>query len=201
VPLLARVRHHAAAADLSRRVHTVEADMEASLPALRPMDVVWAGMVLHHPADPAAVLRSVRGLLQPGGTLVAVEFASPPALAPTDHPVVRSGAWSRMEQAAAEQRAQRIGHDPVAIDWATMLTSAGFTDVTDQVITVEHAAPLGTEHRRWLERHVRRNVEWVTDSLLVEDRAALAAFADGLLGDDLSIVLERRVLTARRPGG
>jgi ubiquinone/menaquinone biosynthesis C-methylase UbiE len=201
VPLLSRVRHHAAAGDLSRRVHTVESDMEASLPALRPMDVVWAGMVLHHPADPAAVLRSVRGLLQPGGTLVAIEFASPPVLAPADHPVVRSGAWTRMEQAAAQQRAERIGHDPVAIEWATMLTSAGFTDVTDQVITVEHAAPLGMEQRRWLERHVRRNAEWVTDSLSAEDQLALTAFADGPLGDDLHIVLERRVLTARRPGG
>jgi SAM-dependent methyltransferase len=199
VPLLGRVRHHAAAADLSRRVHTVEADMEAALPALRPMDVVWAGMVLHHPANPAAVLRSVRELLQPGGTLVAIEFAAPPAIQPTNVPVVASGAWHRMEVAAAEQRAARIGHDPVAIDWAALLTTAGFNDITDRTISVAHTAPLGPEPRRWVQRHVRRNVEWVEAALSVDDREALLALADAPLADDVHIVLERRVLTARRP--
>ena len=199
VPLLGRVRHHAVAADLARRVHAVEADMEAALPALRPMDVVWAGMVLHHPANPAAVLRSVRELLQPGGTLVAVEFAAPPALEPANLSVVASGAWERMEAAAAAQRATRIGHDPVAIDWAGLFASAGFTDITDRTLTVEHSAPLGPAARRWVERHVRRSVEWVEGELRHDDRDALLAFADAPLADDVHVVLERRVLTARRP--
>jgi SAM-dependent methyltransferase len=200
VPLLGRVRHHAGAAGLSRRVHTVEADMEAALPALRPMDVVWAGMVLHHPANPGAVLRSVLQLLQPGGTLVAIEFAAAPALRPADLPVVVSGAWDRMEQAAADQRARRIGHDPLAIEWSALLATAGFTDVTDQVILVEHRGPLGAEERQWLARHVRRNVEWVNDSLSGDDLTSLLAFADTPIDDAVEVVLERRVLTARRPG-
>jgi SAM-dependent methyltransferase len=193
------VRHHAAAADLARRVHAVEADMEAALPALRPMDVVWAGMVLHHPSNPAAVLRSVRELLQPGGTLVAIEFASAPALLPATLAVVASGAWARMEAATAVQRTARIGHDPVAIDWPALFASAGFTDISDRTLTVEHPSPLGPAQRRWVERHVRRNVEWVQGALSTGDRDALLAFADTPIGDDVSVVLERRVLTARRP--
>jgi SAM-dependent methyltransferase len=199
VHLLGRVRHHAAAADLAHRVHTVEADMEAALPALRPMDVVWAGMVLHHPADPAAVLRSVRELLLPGGTLVAIEFGAAPTLGPASLPVVASGAWARMEAAASAQRAARIGHDPLAIDWAALFESAGFTDITDHTLGVEHSAPLGPTPRRWLERHVQRNVEWVQAALSDDDRAALITFADAPPADDVQVVLERRVLTARRP--
>jgi SAM-dependent methyltransferase len=156
--------------------------------------------VLHHPPDPAAVLRSVHELLQPGGTLVAVEFAAPPAVRPSQLQVVESGAWSRMEQAAAGQRAARIGHDPLAIDWASLLSGAGFSDITDQVITVEHAAPLGAASRQWLARHVRRNVEWVNDSMSGDDVASLLAFADAPIDDAVEVVLERRVLTARRPG-
>jgi SAM-dependent methyltransferase len=199
VPLLGRVRHHAAAAGFSRRVHAVEADMEAALPALRPMDVVWAGMVLHHPANPSRVLRSVRELLQPGGTIVAIEFAAPPSLRPAHLAVVASGAWARMEAAAAAQRATRIGHDAVAIDWPALFSTAGFTDITDRTILVEHAAPLGSDQLQWLEGHVRRNVEWVEAALSADDRSALLAFVDAPLAEDVHFALERRVLTARRP--
>ena len=77
--------------------------------------------------------------------------------------------------------------------------TAGFTDITDRTISVAHTAPLGPEPRRWVQRHVRRNVEWVEAALSVDDREALLALADAPLADDVHIVLERRVLTARRP--
>jgi hypothetical protein len=130
---------------------------------------------------------------------VAVEFADPPVLHPAQLPVVASGAWQRMEHQAAEQRATRIGHDPVAIDWSALFSSAGFTDITDRTITAGHTAPLDPEQRRWLERHVRRNVEWVEGSLSEDDRSALLAFVDAPFAEDVHFVLERRVLTARRP--
>ena len=200
VPLLARARAHAAADDLARRVHTIEADMESVLPALRPMDVIWAGMVLHHVADPRPVLTNLHQVLQPGGTLIMIEFAGQPTAVPDHDPLVQSGAWARMEGAIAGEIRNRLGLDPVTVDWPTLLGAAGFTDITDRTITVEHEAPLDDVTRAWLVAHVRRGLEWAADPLSPDDAAGLAALADSVATrSDLFVRAERRVLTARRP--
>jgi len=95
VQLLTRVRAHAITQQVATRVHTVEADMEAVLPALRPMDVVWAGMVLHHVANAALVLAKLHTLLHPGGTLVMIEFADAPVALPPGDPA--ADAWNRLQ--------------------------------------------------------------------------------------------------------
>src|SRR6476659_3710735 len=64
--LLARLRARAAEAGLDRRVDAVEADLEHDLPPLRPADLVWASMVVHHVADPPGTLRRLGDLLRPG---------------------------------------------------------------------------------------------------------------------------------------
>ena len=200
VPLLARVRHHAAEAHLATRVHTVEADIETALPALRPMDVVWAGMVLHHLADPGEVLTGLLHALQPGGTLVMLEFAGAPAALPDDDPLAVDGTWARLEAATTAARNERLGLDPVTVDWAALLTGAGFTGITDTTMVAHHRAPLEATAREWLERHVRSGIEFVGDALSAADVAALTALAHQVsTRNDLFVSMERRVLTARRP--
>jgi len=194
VQLLTRVRHHAVEQQVATRVHTLEADMEAVLPALRPMDVVWAGMVLHHVADRPAVLGNLRGILQPGGTLVMIEFAGPPEALPADDPA--QGAWDRLEAGVVASRNERIGVDPNTIDWPQLLADAGFELITDDVLSADHCPPLDDVARQWLQRHVERSIEWLDGTLSDDDVVALSALA---ARDDLSLRHERRVLTARRP--
>jgi SAM-dependent methyltransferase len=194
VQLLSRVREHAAAQQLATRVHTLEADMEAVLPAIRPMDVVWAGMVLHHVADPANVLSNLRALLQPGGTLVMIEFAGHPTAVPAGD--AAEDAWNRMEAGVSESRNQRIGVDPLTIDWPGLLSAGGFDHITDQTLVVHRPAPLDATSKAWLERHIHRSIEWLDGQLSDADVADLSPLASR---DDLFVRQERRVLTARRP--
>ena len=99
--LLARLRARAAEAGARRaRRSAVEADLEHDLPPLEPADLVWASMVVHHVADPAATLRRLGGLLRPGGTFVLVEFGGRPRVLPDDDPLVAQGTWQRLEDAA-----------------------------------------------------------------------------------------------------
>jgi len=200
VPLLSRVRHHAADAHLATRVHAVQADMETALPAMRPMDVVWAGMVLHHVAHPGEVLAALRHALQPGGTLVMIEFAGPSRVLPAHDPLVP--AWDHLEAASAQARNARIGRDPTSVDWSSLLAAAGYVDIVDRVMVARHPAPLGAAPRSWIEQHVRSGIEFVEGQLSADDIAALHRLADEAHGrDDLFVRVERRVLTARTPGG
>ena len=201
--LLYRVRHRAAGHSLHERVATMEADLEHDLPALAPADLVWASMVVHHVAEPVVTLGRLLAALRPGVTLVMVEFAGSPSVLPDDDPLVAGGAWDRLEHAATASLLTRLGFDVIGHDWPAELTAAGFTGVTDRVVTFHHDAPLDETGQRWLVRHVRRGLQMAGEALPAADGAALEAFATAVeAGErrDAFMRGERRVLTARRPG-
>ena len=55
-----------------RSVRLIEADLEGGLPPLREhFDYVLCADILEHLRDPASLLRQIRSVLAPGGTLVA----------------------------------------------------------------------------------------------------------------------------------
>ncbi len=199
-PLLARVTARARSLELGDRVHILHADMEAGLPDLPPLDVIWAGMVVHHVADPVAVLTDLLAHLRPGGTLVMIEFADSPTVLPADDPVVTSGTWARADAATAAALSERLGLDPLTVDWPALLSTAGFEQITDATMTARHDAPLDAPTRAWLTQHLARTVEWVGDRVDEEDRAVLARLAATAADrDDLVAHAQRRVLTALRP--
>lgn len=198
--LLGRVRQKAVEMGLDDRVWTVAGDLEAPLPAMPPADVVWASMVLHHVTDPVATLRRLAGLMPAGGTLVMVEFGNQPTVLPADDPLRTSGTWARFQQATAASLNERLGLDPVAVDWPSLLCDAGFVDVTDEPMAAHHPSPLGDLQRAWLDKHLRRGVDMAGDRLTPADAAALADLADAVpRRDDLFVHAERRVLVARTP--
>jgi SAM-dependent methyltransferase len=200
--LLERLRRRAAVANLADRVRAVEADIELGIPELPPADVVWASMVVHHAADPTAVLRRLHGILRPGGTLVMIEFGGRPEVLPPGDPLVAGGAWQRLEDAATASLLERLGFDAVGHDWQSDLSRAGFVDVNDRIVTFRHEAPLDEIGRSWLARHARRGLEMAGDALSGSDAAALDAFATAVESggrEDAFVAAERRVLTARRP--
>ncbi len=197
-PLLTRVQ--ARAKSLDGRVATVQADLDGDLPDLEPADVVWASMVLHHVADPAATLARLRDCLIAGGTLAMVEFAGPPAVLPADDPMLYEGAWSRLEAAAAAVLRERLGLDPWTLDWPSMLADAGFTDISERTRAAYHPAPLTTDTRRWIAKHVNRGLSMAADRLPAADVAPLQELADSAPNRrDLFVRAERRVLIASRP--
>ncbi len=198
--LLGRVRHRADEAGASRRVDTVEGDLEHSLPHMPAVDLVWAGMVLHHVAKPLDTLRRLHAVLRPGGTLVMVEFGDVPRVLPENDPLLADGTWQRFQLATTETLNDRLGLDPVAIDWPAHLTAAGFTDITDRGFVAHHAAPLGDMPRAWLVPHILRGLEMAAERIADDDAARLRHLADQVPHrDDLEVRAARRVVTARRP--
>ncbi len=99
--MLAQAAERAGTTRVKKRLSFVVADLDAPLPALEPAELIVASMVLHHVADPVAALRNLHDLLVPGGVLVMLEFAGPPAVLPPDDPMLQGGAWTRLEKAAA----------------------------------------------------------------------------------------------------
>lgn len=199
VPLLHRARHRAHELGLAERMHFVEGDLESSLPDTPPADLVWASMVLHHVTDPVATLRALHDRLQRGGTLVMVEFGAPPAVLPAGDALLTSGTWARFQDATSAVLNERLGLDPVAIDWPAHLGAAGFADILDTRRHAVHPSPLSDTARAWLEPHVVRGIEMAFDRLDPDDVAALEAFAATVADrDDLAITAERRVLVAHR---
>jgi SAM-dependent methyltransferase len=201
--LLTRLRSRALDAGLASRVDGVVADLDRELPLLRPADVAWASMVVHHVADPVATLRRLGGLLRPGGTLVVVEFGGNPHVLPDDDAIVAGGAWGRLEAGAMASLVERLGPDMIGRDWPRDLRLAGLVDVTDDIVPFSYDAPLDELLRSWLVRHVRRGVGMAGEALGEGDIDELEALADAVeRGErtDPFVAADRRVLTARRPG-
>lgn len=199
--MLARASARAAAdRKLAGRVNTVVASLDDDLPALPKAEVIWASMVLHHVADPLATLQRLYHHIVPGGVLVTVEFAGPPAVLPPDDPMLLDGAWTRLEAAAAGVIRQRLGLDPWTLDWPSLLARAGFTDTTDRTRASFHDAPLHADGRRWISKHINRGLSMVGDKIRPNDIAPLQELADtAAFRRDLFVRAERRVLISRRP--
>lgn len=201
-PLLARVQARAEQAGLAARVHTVAGDLDGPLPPLPEVDLVWAGMVLHHVHQPVATLQRLHAQLRPGGTLAMMEFGRTPSVLPDDDPLVTTGTWQRFQTATTAALDERLGLDPVTVDWPALLAVAGFVDVLDRGLEAVHPTPPSAVVRAWLVPHVERGVEMAGDRLSPDDAQALIRFAAEVPHrDDLAVVARRRIVVARRPAG
>ncbi|MBI4932974.1 MAG: methyltransferase domain-containing protein [Actinobacteria bacterium] len=198
-PLLGRVRHRAAQLGLDDRIWTIAADLDGTLPTLPPVDVVWASMVLHHVSHAVVTLGRLKDALAPGGTLVMVEFGNAPTVLPVTDPMRESGVWGRFQSATAATLNERLGLDPVGIDWPALLDAAGYVDIVDQRVAAHHPSPLDDTARTWLTKHVGRGLEMAAERLTADDGEALGTLLHDIpQRDDLFVHAERRVVVARR---
>jgi len=196
--LLQRAERHAERHQVTDRFTTLHGNLDEPLPSTGPMDLIWASMVLHHVADPVATLRRLRDRLRRDGTLVMIEFGDLPRVLPPDDPLMTTGTWQRFQLATSSTLTERLGLDPVLVDWPALLAEAGFDHITDGNRVAHHAAPLAPTALAWLEAHVRRGIDMAADLLSQTDALALADFADTAhQRNDLTVEASRRVLTAR----
>ncbi|GAA3031669.1 class I SAM-dependent methyltransferase [Streptosporangium longisporum] len=199
---LQRLRRKACARNADDRVRTVQADLDAAdWPDLGRPDLVWASASMHHLADPARTLRTVRGLLAPDGLLAVVELAGFPRFLPEDAPKERPGLEDRCHAATERFHAEHLPHR--GADWGPMLVAAGFTLEGERTVTVNIEGPHDEAVGRYALSGLLRIRGAAAHALDAADLAALDRLLDtdgphGILRrDDLVVRTERTVWAAR----
>lgn len=199
--MLERVATRAAALGLGERVRTHVAELPAGLDGLEPVDVIWAGMSLHHVGDEVALLRALRTQLREDGLLAVAERADPLVIE-TDDPALGARLRQAEDQWFAGMRAELSGHHHAEAGLVSMLTTAGF-EVLDHRYANSTLGPSPATRQVALE-HLRRSAEHVGDQLDADGRAALAELVDAdhprsvVRRPDLSVTASREIAIARR---
>jgi SAM-dependent methyltransferase len=206
--LLQKAAARAQAAGLSDRITTRIVDLPDGVEHLRPADLIWMSMVLHHIGDEVAMLRRVRRALGPRGVLVLVEHGDPPRFLPdgaapghpgfTDRLAAVDSAW------LADMRAG-LPHSTPSSGYPAMLEAAGFEVVVDRVAHVRMAPPLQREGRQVVLGHLRGIRERFGEHLEEQDRDALDVLTDeshplGIMRrPDVFLDASRHIYIARTP--
>lgn len=189
--MLEHIRRKAEAVGVPERIQTIEADLDTVAPGTLPAaDLVWAANSLHHLADPVAALRGIRGVIRPGGRLVALEMDAFPRFLPGD-PVEE-----RCHALIAEARADDMPH--LGADWAPLLLAAGFTVEATHRFEIDLRPPLPEATVRYAQTTLRRLRQGLQDRLSPEDLAALEALAEDVPHrGDLTVQARRTAWSAR----
>lgn len=183
--MLERLRKTAAYNGFGDRIRTVEADLNAGLPAVGAIDLAWAALSLHHIEDPDATLRQLAEAMAPGGTVVVTEMESQPRFLPDDIGIGTPGLEARCHEAAASRGWNRWP------DWSDNLRRAGFGMV--EMRRDELGADVDDTARRYAHAVLSRMRTGLDNAVSNEDLDTL----DRLVGDGPDSVLHRADLVVR----
>ena len=198
--MLKRLNEKAHGLGVEKRVHTVQADLDAAWPDFGAVDVVWTSAFMHHLADPDLALRELFDALRPGGLLVVIEMDGFPRFLPDS---VGDGLEERCLAAVAAINTQQMPH--WADDWAARLTDAGFVVEEARTFSIGIGAPLPEAGRRYAQASLGRLRPRLEGVLSSEDLAELDVLLDAdrpeslARRDDLSVRARRFAWAARRP--
>ncbi|MBO1413917.1 trans-aconitate 2-methyltransferase [Streptomyces sp. FH025] len=166
------------------RLGIQQADLPAEFDKLGEADLIWSGNAIHHLGDQQAALRSLAGVLRPGGLLAVAERGLPLRYLPRDFGLGRPGLQARLDAAHEDgfsaMRAELPDATEEIEDWPAMLTRAGLTPTGTRTFLVDHPAPLARPAREHLHLQLTRLHEQLAEALDPEDRATLEA----LLAED-----------------
>jgi SAM-dependent methyltransferase len=200
--MLRHLRAKALELGLAPRVRTVQADLDAGLPALEPVDLSWASMSMHHLADPDRVLRDVFVATRPGGLLAVAEFAEPLRHLPHELGIGRPGLEDRLLTALNTQHAHELPE--IGADWPPRLAAAGFTVLEHRTFGLDLRPGRDDDAIRYAQLWLGRLRHGIADSLSSDDLATLDLLLDDhgphalRRRDDLHLHGQRTVTLARR---
>ncbi len=184
-PKLLAEAHRAVAEVADDSVEVVSLPGDLADPALAvpaAADLVWASGVVHHIGDQQAALRTLAGLLRPGGVLAIAEGGLEMRCLPWELGVGRPGLEQRLLAARASwfarMRAGIPGSVAMPYGWQRALREAGLEDVESFGTLIDHPMP-GSD---LLREYVVHRVGWFAESagewLDADDRAAVTALTD-----------------------
>jgi trans-aconitate methyltransferase len=205
--LLAMVRARAERHGLTQRITTVPVNLEEGLGIEPPIELAWAGMVLHHLADPVGFLRKLYAGLRPGGLLAFTEFGPANRTLPDELGFGVPDFERRYSDAVRAAIEAHLAVGATHIDWAATLSEAGFEVLVQRTVLVDLGAPLQEWVRRWIAKDFARTAPMIHDKLSAEDQATLAILLDvidprGLTHRaDLELHAGRALYIARKPKG
>jgi SAM-dependent methyltransferase len=172
-------------------------------------DLIWSSNVVHHLGDQQGALNALAALLNPGGLLAIAEGGLPMRFLPRDIGIGRPGLQARLDAVQehwfARMRADLPGTTRTAEDWPTMLSRAGLTPTRTFTTLLDRPAPLNDQARAFLNTHLGRLRDTMSESLDADDRATLDVLLDpgtpdGILHrPDAFLLSATTVFTARRP--
>ncbi|MFF3325054.1 class I SAM-dependent methyltransferase [Streptomyces sp. NPDC002889] len=172
-------------------------------------DLVWSSKAVHHLGDQQRALNGLAGVLRPGGLLAVAEGGLPMRFLPRDIGIGEPGLQARLDAAQERwfeiMRTELPGSTTVVEDWPAMLSRAGLTPVGSFTSLLDLPAPLGESPRAFLQAHLTRLRETMSESLDAEDRTTLDALLDpeapeGILRrPDVFLLSATTVFTGVRP--
>jgi SAM-dependent methyltransferase len=190
--LLDRLVAKARELGVADRIRILQADLDATWPAIDIVDLTWASSSLHHLADPDRVLTDVFAAMRPGGLLAVVEMASFPRFLPYDLGLGEPGLEERCHAALSGGLADELPN--LGADWGPRLDQAGFTIEAERHFAIDLAPPLPASTGRYAQASLQRMRSGLDGRLSADDLATL----DTLIGSDgPASVLRRQDLTVR----
>lgn len=198
--MLARLDQQAEHVGLAGRITTACADLDEGLPAIEPVDLVWASASLHHLADPERTLAQIVTAIRPGGLISVAELDGLPRFLPDHAP--GGAAELRARELLAADRA--VDMPTMGSDWGSRLVRAGLVVEQHRTIAVNLPSPVPAAVNRYAAAVLTRIRGAVADRLEPSDLRAFDALLDGGPGDvrhrnDLQVSSERLLWIARRP--
>ncbi|WP_410615575.1 class I SAM-dependent methyltransferase [Amycolatopsis sp. lyj-109] len=150
--------------------------------AVPAADLVWASGVVHHLGDQQATLRTLAGLLRPGGVLAISEGGLEMRCLPWELGVGRPGLEQRLLAARGSwferMRAGVPGSVGMPYGWPRALREAGLEDVESFGALIDHPMPGSDLLREYVVQRLGWLAESAGDWLDADDLAAAAALID-----------------------
>ncbi|MET8853601.1 class I SAM-dependent methyltransferase [Amycolatopsis sp. NPDC004625] len=172
----------AEAAAGSVEVVSLQGDLADPGLAAPAADLVWASGVVHHVGDQQAALRTLAGLVRPGGVLAIAEGGLELRCLPWELGVGRPGLEQRLHAARAawftRMRAGLPGSVPMLYGWTRALREAGLSDVESFGALIDHPMPGSDLLREYVVHRIGWLADWATEWLDPDDRAAVATLTD-----------------------